>query len=124
VGTIHSLADARRKRRLPDHEIKALEETGAIVNQYFQQYLASAKELAELRAALDARKELVKSWKGWFIGWFKGPTTNMLQHAVDTAKYRTNWRHSEFKRAKEVFDREKERLEKRMNDMQIYRTDK
>lgn len=113
MGTVHSLADARRRRLDVQHETKMLNETAAIVKEYYDGYLLSAQEYGELVEALKERKEKLKGPQGWFRKLYLKPTTNMIQHALDTCRYRMNWRYQQYKEAKEAFDREKDKVDRR-----------
>jgi hypothetical protein len=121
MGTVHSLADARRRRFRPSHETIRLEETAAIVGKYFQDYLEGIKELEAAKAALRDRKEKIKGWLGWFRAISTRPTTNELQLSVDCWAIRANFRYREYREAKEEFDYQKNRFDCRMESMGIYR---
>jgi len=122
MGTVHSLAEARRKKYRPGHEIKKLDESWAIVTQYFDTYLETVKELADAKVVLEKHKQKVKGWKGWFRSFFLKTTTNRLQFVVDTIEYRKKFQYNEFQRAKQSFEEIKAKIDRRLASLDIYRT--
>lgn len=122
MGTVHSLADARKRRLNVAHETKALNDAAAIVKEYYDSYLLCAQEYGELVAALKERKEKLQGPQGWFRRLYLKPTTNMIQHALDTCKYRMNFRYQQYKDAKQAFDEEKDKIDRRFELLIPYST--
>ena len=114
MGTVHSLVEARRKRFNLDHETKLLAETAGIVRTYYERYTDTVKDLGDLTAQLERRKEQLKGVQGWFRRAYLKPTTNELQHAVDTCRLRLKLRHRAYMEAKELFDQEKDKVRRRL----------
>lgn len=121
MGTVHYLADARKKYLRPEHETKMLTDTAKIVGEYFAKYLEFSQELADHTAKLNAHKECMKGWRGWLKSFYKRPTTNQLQHAVDYTRLRMKFWYGEYKQAKAAFDCEKEKLDRRLEWMDMFR---